>query len=72
MEILHEKNVAIGSIDLSDHFFGSRPIDDNKTHKSSRLSPEHAVLLSCLAHRLCPNSTSKREAANNTVKTVLS
>ena len=72
MEILHEKNVTIANIDLRDHFFGTRPIDDNKTLKSSRLSPEHAVLLSFLAHRLSTNSTSKREAANNTAETVLS
>ena len=69
MQIMYKK---ICNIDLRDNFFGTRPIDDNKTLKRSRLSSEHAVLLRFLAHRLSPNSTSKREAANNTVKTVLS
>ena len=51
MQIMYKK---ICNINLRDHFFGTRPIDDNETLQSSRLSPEHAVLLSFLAHRLSP------------------
>ena len=63
--------VVMASIDLKSYILGTRPTNDDKTLTGSRLPTEHAVLLCFLAHRQCPNSTSKRDAANKTVEMVL-
>ena len=56
---------------LQEYILGTIPTDENKIIKGSRLPTEHQVLLCYLAHRQCPNISSKREAANETVNVVI-